>query len=361
MSKPFSTVTKRWLDLARSPRLARAGSKPRSTATRRPLPMSFATLWRTPRPCLTFTSLSGTWAVASSLSPAGAGASPHVRPVQRRRQWSRASSLRLTSSGRQLKASSRAPLTRPCARYGRVRPMPMCTRPGGRKARSEGRSAAAATTTIRARAQRRGPWAPPRIPREKPRSGGAFLSLEGVARSCAITPLLLALSADVYSFVSSSIGRPCTRGMRARIFEIVWIFTSPAHCESTVPFVSVDWLGSSNPLRSIAVRDVDELAVAHEAGGDRESSRPPPSVDPAEVAQLRHHATGWVENDDLVGLVRRHPEVVVLVDDQAIGAVDAVHEYRRGSEAYLKMARSTVWARGTRWRSGAKSFIKPVT
>src|SRR5438093_2424125 len=94
---------------------------------------------------------------------------------------------------------------------------------------------------------------------------------------------------------------------------------------------------------------------------ERESSRPPPSVDPAEVAQLRHHATGWVENDDLVGLVRRHPEVVVLVDDQAIGAVDAVHEDRRGSEAYLKMARSTVWARGSRWRSGAKSFIKPVT
>src|SRR5207249_3341220 len=75
---------------------------------------------------------------------------------------------------------------------------------------------------------------------------------EGVARSRAITPLLLALSADVYSFVSSSIGRPCTRGMRARIFEIVWIFTSAAHCESTVPFVSVDWLGSSKPLRSIA-------------------------------------------------------------------------------------------------------------
>ena len=88
---------------------------------------------------------------------------------------------------------------------------------------------------------------PPRIPREKPRPGGAFLSLEGVARSRAITPLLLALSADVYSFVSSSIGRPCTRGMRARIFEIVWIFTSAAHCESTVPFVSVDWLGRRNP------------------------------------------------------------------------------------------------------------------
>src|SRR3989442_8531905 len=275
--------------------------------------MSFATLWRTPRPCLTFTSLSGTWAVASSLSSAEVGASPHVRLVQRRRQWSRASSLPLTSSGRQLKASSRAPSTRPCARYGRVRPMPMCTRPGGRKARSEGRSAGAATTTIRARAQRRGPWAPPRIPREKPRSGGAFLSLEGVARSCAITPLLLALSADVYSFVSSSIGRPCTRGMRARIFEIVWIFTSPAHCESTVPFVSVDWLGSSNPLRSIEVRDVDELAVAHEAGGGRGSSPPPPSAASPQVAQPPPHAPGWGQNHDLACLGPRPSDVFVVV------------------------------------------------
>src|SRR2546422_11011992 len=70
---------------------------------------------------------------------------------------------------------------------------------------------------------------------------------------------------------------------------------------------------------------------------------------------------GWVDNDDLVGLVRRHPEVVVLIEDQAVGAVDAVHEDRRGSEAYVKMARSTAWARGSRWRSGAKSLIKPVT
>src|SRR5437870_2362800 len=50
----------------------------------------------------------------------------------------------------------------------------------------------------------------------------------------------------------------------------------------------------------------------------------------AEVAQLRDRATGWVDNDDLVGLVRRHPEIVVLIDDQAVGAVDAVLGLARG-------------------------------
>ena len=49
-----------------------------------------------------------------------------------------------------------------------------------------------------------------------------------------------------------TLGKPSTPGRRARIFAIVSTFTSAAHCESTVPFISSGWAGSSKSLRSMA-------------------------------------------------------------------------------------------------------------
>src|SRR5271154_2893512 len=51
--------------------------------------------------------------------------------------------------------------------------------------------------------------------------------------------------------------------------------------------------------------------------------------DTAEVAQLGDGLSGGVDYDNLIALIGRDPEIVVVVDEQAIGPVDAVGKYRR--------------------------------
>src|SRR5437867_2545052 len=53
------------------------------------------------------------------------------------------------------------------------------------------------------------------------------------------------------------------------------------------------------------------------------------SIDAVEVTQLRDHAAGGIEHYDLVGLIRDYPDVVGIVDQESIGAADAVNEYFR--------------------------------
>jgi hypothetical protein len=51
-------------------------------------------------------------------------------------------------------------------------------------------------------------------------------------------------------------------------------------------------------------------------------------INAIEVAEFRNHLPGPINNDDLVCLIRCCPDVVVLVDDNSIGSVDAVDEER---------------------------------
>src|SRR2546423_8107827 len=49
-------------------------------------------------------------------------------------------------------------------------------------------------------------------------------------------------------------------------------------------------------------------------------------LEAVEVAELGDDLPGVVDDDDLVALVGAHPEVVLLVDDEAVRSVDAVGE-----------------------------------
>ena len=59
-------------------------------------------------------------------------------------------------------------------------------------------------------------------------------------------------------------------------------------------------------------------------------------VDAAEVSELGNDKSGAVEHYDLVRLIRRDPEVVRVVDEQSVGAVNAVDED-------LGRSRRTAW------------------
>src|SRR2546423_14329211 len=49
-------------------------------------------------------------------------------------------------------------------------------------------------------------------------------------------------------------------------------------------------------------------------------------VDAFEVAELGDRAAARIDHDDLIRLVRCDPDVIGRIDDQAVRAVDAVHE-----------------------------------
>src|SRR5262249_1256793 len=50
-------------------------------------------------------------------------------------------------------------------------------------------------------------------------------------------------------------------------------------------------------------------------------------IDAIEVAQLGKNLSGGIDNDDLVLLVGRDPDVILTIDPYTIGAVDAVDQY----------------------------------
>ena len=74
------------------------------------------------------------------------------------------------------------------------------------------------------------------------------------------------------------------------------------------------------------------------------------AIDAVEVAELGDDAAGRIDDDDLVGLVRRDPQIVARVDDEAVGAVDRVHEHfgrarRAGRSVRQRNAHDRVVAR----------------
>src|ERR1051325_8843440 len=75
------------------------------------------------------------------------------------------------------------------------------------------------------------------------------------------------------------------------------------------------------------------LLVAAETGARRKQQTfRSAAVDQAvEIAELGEHFPVFVDHDDLVRLVRANPEVVLIVEDQPVGAVDAVGEDRRSA------------------------------
>src|SRR5882762_3148168 len=74
------------------------------------------------------------------------------------------------------------------------------------------------------------------------------------------------------------------------------------------------------------VGDVDPVATAHQAR--REQQADGRAVAHAgEIAQLGDDLAGLVNHHDLIRLIRADPDVVVLVEKQAVGAVDAVGEH----------------------------------
>src|SRR5438067_13338250 len=69
------------------------------------------------------------------------------------------------------------------------------------------------------------------------------------------------------------------------------------------------------------------IAGEDEAGGEEEPVGFRVSLEPVEVAELADHLSGGVDDDDLVALVGADPDVVRFVDDEAVGAVDAVRQH----------------------------------
>jgi len=76
------------------------------------------------------------------------------------------------------------------------------------------------------------------------------------------------------------------------------------------------------------VRDINPIAAAHEACREEKADRGAVAY-AVEVPELRNGFTSLVGDDDLVCLVRAHPDVIVFVDHQAVRAVNAVGEDAR--------------------------------
>src|SRR5712691_3812078 len=81
------------------------------------------------------------------------------------------------------------------------------------------------------------------------------------------------------------------------------------------------------------IRDEHELAAEHEARREEEAARLPALADAVEVAQLRDRLARLVDDHDLVRLIRAHPDVVLLVDREPVGPIDAVGELDGGLDA----------------------------
>src|SRR5438105_7134764 len=76
------------------------------------------------------------------------------------------------------------------------------------------------------------------------------------------------------------------------------------------------------------VRDINPIAAAHEACREEEAHRRA-IAQAVEVTELGNGFASLVGDNDLVGLVRAHPHVVVVVDHQRVRAVAAVGEDAR--------------------------------
>src|SRR5882762_4306757 len=73
------------------------------------------------------------------------------------------------------------------------------------------------------------------------------------------------------------------------------------------------------------VGDVDPVATAHQARREEQPDRRA-LAHAAEIAQLGDDLAGLVNHHDLIRLIRAYPDVVVSVDKQAVGAIDAAGE-----------------------------------
>src|SRR5450432_1801738 len=71
------------------------------------------------------------------------------------------------------------------------------------------------------------------------------------------------------------------------------------------------------------IRNIEEVSVLAEVrtGWEKQTARHPGFVDAVEIAELRDRLAGRVDNDDLVGLISRDPEVVVRIYHEDIGSV----------------------------------------
>src|SRR5215470_2190437 len=63
-------------------------------------------------------------------------------------------------------------------------------------------------------------------------------------------------------------------------------------------------------------------------------------INTIEVTELRNDLPSSIDNDDFVCLIRRRPDVVVFVDDDSIGAVNAVDEDRWFPSASVEVHRN---------------------
>src|SRR4051794_3496576 len=84
--------------------------------------------------------------------------------------------------------------------------------------------------------------------------------------------------------------------------------------------LTVDGLRSAN-ARQIErkVGDVDPVALPDQARREQQPDGRAVPIDAVEVTELGDDLAGLVDDHDLVGLVGRDPDVVVLVEDQAVG------------------------------------------
>ena len=123
--------------------------------------------------------------------------------------------------------------------------------------------------------------------------------------------------------MSTLTGHFGTLGICFLIFETVWSFT----WSGPRPIDRPQGLAAKRADIERQVGDQDVVAVEYQAVRPEKTDGRTVLVDPAEVAELGDHpALFRLEHHDLVGLVARDPEVVVLVDDQAVrpaaGTVD---------------------------------------
>src|SRR5713101_6180120 len=88
-------------------------------------------------------------------------------------------------------------------------------------------------------------------------------------------------------------------------------------------------VGAEEPQVEREVGDQQTLPAEAQAGGKEQLNRLPLGVHAGEVPELFNHPPGRIHDHDLVALVRGDPEVVLVVEDHAIGTIDAVGKHRR--------------------------------
>src|SRR6266568_6442389 len=89
---------------------------------------------------------------------------------------------------------------------------------------------------------------------------------------------------------------------------------------------------AEHPQIQCEIRYIQELAVAAERWTRREKQSVGQAmiVNAFEVPQLCNELPAGTDHHDLIALIGSHPEVVMAVDGDAVGPVDAVDEHARG-------------------------------